>query len=204
MGFGYDVRMDDLEKRVDELANRVQILETQNADLRKRITVAAPVHFVAPEGVHVGEGARVHPTTRLFASDGRDIRIGAKTLIRKNAEMVGPVTIGSGCSFNQGAYIRANVNIGNNVNIGAFSRLVSDTHEVAGPIRRAGQWSFPAITIGSGVFIGVGVTVLGGVTIGDGAVIAAGAVVTQDVPANTMVGGVPAKVIKVLDGHPDF
>ena len=48
---------------------------------------------------------------------------------------------------------------------------------------------------------GANVTVLPGVTIGDGAIIAAGAVVTKDVPPNTIVGGVPAKVMKAVGGN---
>lgn len=55
------------------------------------------------------------------------------------------------------------------------------------------------ISIGEYVFIGTGAIVLPGVNIGAGAVIAAGAVVTKDVPANTMVAGVPARAIKDLD-----
>lgn len=58
---------------------------------------------------------------------------------------------------------------------------------------------FPApIKIGRRVWIGAHATVLPGVTIGDNAVIAAGAVVTKDVPANAVVGGVPAKIIKII------
>jgi acetyltransferase-like isoleucine patch superfamily enzyme len=49
------------------------------------------------------------------------------------------------------------------------------------------------------VWLGANVTILQGVTIGDNAIIAAGAVVTKDVPANAIVGGVPAKVIKMID-----
>jgi acetyltransferase-like isoleucine patch superfamily enzyme len=53
------------------------------------------------------------------------------------------------------------------------------------------------VTIGNDVYIGLGSIILDGVTIGDGAVVAAGAVVTKDVPSYTIVGGVPAKVIKL-------
>ena len=53
-----------------------------------------------------------------------------------------------------------------------------------------------AIHIGKKVWIGSHATILPGVTIGDNAIVAAGAVVTKDVPANTVVGGVPAKIIK--------
>lgn len=59
--------------------------------------------------------------------------------------------------------------------------------------------NFPAaIAIGRNVWVGSHATVLPGVTIGDGAIVAAGAVVTKDVPPMTVVGGVPARIIKKL------
>ena len=54
------------------------------------------------------------------------------------------------------------------------------------------------IRLGKNVWVGSHATILAGVTVGDNAVIAAGAVVAKDVPANTVVGGVPAKVIKTI------
>jgi acetyltransferase-like isoleucine patch superfamily enzyme len=62
---------------------------------------------------------------------------------------------------------------------------------------RRGSSALP-ITVGDDVWIGCGAIIIGGVTIGDGAVVAAGAVVVKDIPANTMVGGVPARLIKHL------
>ena len=59
--------------------------------------------------------------------------------------------------------------------------------------------SYAPIHIGKNVWIGANATVLAGVTIGDGAVVAAGAVVTKDVEPNTIVGGVPATVIKKIE-----
>ena len=60
--------------------------------------------------------------------------------------------------------------------------------------------TYPApITVGRNVWIGSNATILQGVTIGENAVVAAGAVVTRDVPPNTVVGGVPARVIKTFE-----
>ena len=60
--------------------------------------------------------------------------------------------------------------------------------------------TYPApITLGRNVWVGSNATILSGVTIGDNAVVAAGAVVTKDVPADTIVGGVPARPIRRID-----
>ena len=67
----------------------------------------------------------------------------------------------------------------------------SDNHTIIG-----GKEKTAPIKIGNHVWIGARATILKGVKIGDGAVVAAGAVVTRDVPPNTLVGGVPAKIIK--------
>lgn len=90
------------------------------------------------------------------------------------------------------------VRIGSGVNIGHDCVFLTVDHEVGPPERRAGLSMHGPIKIGDGVWIASRVTILPGVTIGAGAVVAAGSVVTSDVPPNTMVGGVPAKVFRKL------
>ena len=88
----------------------------------------------------------------------------------------GGVTIGDGCQ------------IGHNVVFATLNHFIEAE-------KRKMTYSAP-IVLGKNVWIGSNATILQGVTIGDNAVVGAGAVVTKDVPANTVVGGVPAKFIK--------
>ncbi len=89
--------------------------------------------------------------------------------------------------------------IGNNVRLGPGVSLLTEGHPPDAVVRRAGVVFAKPITIGDDVWIGANGLVLGGVTVGDGAVVAAGAVVIRDVSADTVVGGVPTKVLRVLD-----
>lgn len=102
------------------------------------------------------------------------------------------VFINAGCRFQDhgGITIGAGSLIGHNVVLATLN------HEMD-PQRRGDMHPAP-IHIGKGVWIGANATVCPGVTIGDGAVVAAGAVVTRDVPANTVVGGVPARQIRTI------
>ena len=84
--------------------------------------------------------------------------------------------------------------------IGSHVVLATINHGLQ-PSERGHNYPAP-IHIGKRVWIGSHATVLPGVTIGDNAVVAAGAVVNKDVPANTVVGGVPAKQIKALKNAP--
>lgn len=83
------------------------------------------------------------------------------------------ITIGEGCAISHD-----------------FTVMDSDAHELDG------NRNTNPVHIGNHVWIGTRVTILNGVNVGDGAVIAAGSLVTKDVPAGSLVGGVPAKVIK--------
>ncbi|NKG22734.1 acyltransferase [Paeniglutamicibacter terrestris] len=185
--------MPSIEERLAELERKTTELEAELIELRPSKS------WKRPAAATVGSRPRIHPTVVMIASEAKPIVIGENVQIRRGAEIVGPVSIGSGSSFNRDAYIRANVHIGKNCNIGAFCRFISDTHEVGTSDRRAGAGSFPEILIGDGSWIGAGSTILGGVTVGESCIIAAGSLVIKDIPANTMVGGVPAKKIKDLD-----
>ena len=110
----------------------------------------------------------------------------------KNITVGRHVFINSGCCFQD----QGGISIGDDTLIGHQVVLATLNHDLL-PSRRANMFPAP-IVIGKGVWIGAHATVLPGVTIGDHAVVAAGAVVTKDVPANTVVAGVPAKRIKEI------
>lgn len=95
--------------------------------------------------------------------------------------------------------VEAGIKIGSSCDIGPEVKFVTGTHEIGDADRRAGKGKAHPIIVGQGVWIGAGVLVLGGVTVGAGSVIAAGTVLISDVPPNTLVGGVPGKVIKHLN-----
>ncbi len=92
----------------------------------------------------------------------------------------------------------ARVTIGNRVNIGHAVTLLTVDHEIGPRAQRCGRSEVGPIVIERGVWIGANATILPGVTVGESSVVAAGAVVTRDVPPNSVVGGVPAHVIREL------
>lgn len=127
-------------------------------------------------------GKRVDDAFRLFPPFYTDF--GKTITIGKD------VFINSGCHFqDQGGIV-----IGDGSLIGHNVVLATINHDL-NPVNERKNHYAP-ITIGSHVWIGSNATVLPGVTIGDWAVVAAGAVVTKDIPALTVAGGVPAKVLK--------
>ena len=109
-----------------------------------------------------------------------------------NTKIGREVFINMGCTFMD----RGGITIEERVLIGPGTKLITENHPEKPELRRY-VYSRP-IRIKKGAWLGAGVTVLPGVTVGENAMVAAGAVVTKDVPDNTIVGGVPAKVIRKI------
>ncbi|TWF93327.1 hypothetical protein FHU35_15170 [Saccharopolyspora dendranthemae] len=103
------------------------------------------------------------------------------------------VFVNQGCTFMDKGGIR----LGDGVMIAPKVNLITGGHPLRLAERRE-HLVFAPITVEDDVWIGAAATILQGVTIGAGAVVAAGAVVTRDVPARTLVAGVPAQVIKTV------
>lgn len=176
----------------DDLRQQLLQLSKQVAQLLPRASAYVPATTT------VSKTSSIHPTVKFMSSPTGLITIGDRTLISRETEMIGPVAIGAGCRIGLRNFICSQTVIGDNVLIGPYVRIISDTHEIGGPQKRAATNKWLPISIGDGTWIGAGATILGGVTIGAGCIIAAGAVVVKDVPANTSVGGVPARPLRML------
>jgi maltose O-acetyltransferase len=143
--------------------------------IRRRILIAARVD--AAEGVCYCGGGWIYGRGKLVL--GHKTWISPRCIFYTNQD----------CS----------INIGDHCDIGPGVEFVTGSHNIAGSARRAGVGFAEDILVGDGVWVGAGSLILGGVSIGAGSVIAAGAVVTRDIPPNSLAGGIPCKVIRVLD-----
>lgn len=126
----------------------------------------------------VGEGFTLFPP--FYTDFGKNIAIGRN------------VFINSGCHFQD----QGGIAIGDGALIGHNVVLATVNHALEPEKRRRNRYA--PIRIGENVWIGSNATILPGVTLGDWAVVAAGAVVTKDVPPMTVVGGVPARVLRTI------
>ena len=128
----------------------------------------------------IDDGADIQP--RFHCDYGYNIRIGQNAFINYN------------CVFLDCALIE----IGDDLQMGPAVQLYTGTHPLDRRLRVAGWETSGPIRIGDAVWFGGGAIVLPNVTIGDGCVIGAGSVVTRDVPANSVVAGNPARIIRSL------
>ena len=134
------------------------------------------------EGLQLEDDVLVNRAASLKCKAG-PMRLGAGTIVGRNTEIVSL----SGVDVGRGVLVSSNCVI----TAGAYP-----TELTGRSLRSEGAASKGRITIGDDVWIGTGAMILGGITVGPHAIVAAGAVVTADVPASTIVGGVPAKIIR--------
>jgi acetyltransferase-like isoleucine patch superfamily enzyme len=121
----------------------------------------------------------------FYSAYGLDMRVGRRVFINQCCTL----------------YDMGGVDIADQVMIGPNVNIITSGHPLQPTQRRAYVEAKP-IVIEQNVWIATGATILGGVTVGENSVVAAGAVVTKDVPPNSFVAGVPAKVVRLLDESP--
>jgi acetyltransferase-like isoleucine patch superfamily enzyme len=152
----------------------------------------------------IGEGSRIGAHCTIVADQPSSfVKIGARCLIGPFAILMtygGTIHIGNDCSVNPFCvlYGHGGLKIGNGVRIASGAVIIPANHNYSDPdvpIHRQGV-SAVGITIEDDVWVGANVTLLDGVRVGTGSIIAAGAVLTCDVEPFTIVGGVPARLIK--------
>ncbi|GAF63900.1 tetrahydrodipicolinate succinylase [Bacillus sp. TS-2] len=150
---------------------------------------------------YVVENDRRNSAVPLLDLKGINARIEPGAIIRDQVEIGNNAVIMMGASINIGAVIGEGTMIDMNAILGGRATVGKNCHIGAGAVL-AGVIEPPSaqpVIIEDDVLVGANVVVLEGVRVGKGAVLAAGAIVTEDVPPNTVVGGVPARVIKKID-----
>jgi acetyltransferase-like isoleucine patch superfamily enzyme len=168
--------------------------------LRRRLLTVAGWRWETSGMVFFGRRLELQIGRRGTIRFGRFVWIGDGTKIRCHE---GVVEIGDKTVFGQECTVSAyqRVRIGQQCVIADRAMFIDFDHgvtEVERPIRVQGIYKRDTV-VGSNVWVGYGACVLRGVTVGDNAVIGTNAVVTKDVPANAVVGGVPAKVLRLRD-----
>ncbi|MCK4330065.1 N-acetyltransferase [candidate division WOR-3 bacterium] len=145
--------------------------------------------------VKLGKNVRIYDFVNLYGCEiGDNSKIGTFVEIQKNVKVGKNVKISTHTFICEGVTIEDNVFIGHNVTFinDKYPRATTESGE---PQTEA-NWKVIPTLVKKSVSIGSSATILCGVTIGKNAIVGAGAVVTKDVPDNTIVAGVPAKIIK--------
>lgn len=156
--------------------------------------------------VEIDPSAKISPEARINPRGGR-IKIGPRCTIAAGAIVQGNVELGENCSIQTGSILvgsgtaenpSGRIKIGNHVRIAPFVQMIAANHRFADTARSiASQGVEPgSITIEDDVWVAGRVMITANVTVGTGSVLAAGAVVTKNVPPWSVMGGVPAKLIK--------
>ena len=149
------------------------------------------------DDVKLGENVRLSKFINLYGCEiGDETKIGAFVEIQKN------VKIGRRCKISSHTFICEGVTIEDNVFIGHGVMFTNDIYPRAtnpeGKLQTEADWKVEKTVVKRGASIGTGATILPNISIGENAVVGAGSVVTRDVPANTIIAGNPAKVLRLV------
>ena len=161
------------------------------------------VRFLAPLYQHRGKHSVIHRSVRMDTPPYRQFWLGDYSVVESFAcinNAVGDVFIGDHTRIGLHNTIIGPVTIGSHVNLAQGITVTALNHNFEDTNRRIDEQgvSTTPVIIGDDVWIGANAVILPGVHIGNHCVVAAGAVVTKDVPAHSLVAGVPAKIIKQL------
>ena len=151
---------------------------------------------IAPT-VKLGKDVKLSKFINLYGCEiGDETKIGAFVEIQKNA------SVGKRCKISSHTFVCEGVEIQDNVFIGHGVTFINDSYPRAttasGELQTEADWKVERTIIGKGASIGSGSTILSNVTIGENAIVGAGSVVTKNVPANAVVAGNPAKLLRYL------
>jgi acetyltransferase-like isoleucine patch superfamily enzyme len=147
--------------------------------------------------VRLGCNVKLSKFINLYGCEiGDDTKIGAFVEVQKNAK------IGKRCKISSHSFICEGVTVDDNVFIGHGVTFINDSYPRAtaaeGRLQTEADWKVEPTFVKKGASIGSGSTILSRVTIGENAIVGAGSVVVKDVPANAIVAGNPAKVLRYL------
>ena len=151
---------------------------------------------IAPD-VKLGKEVKLSKFINLYGCEvGDNTKIGAFVEIQKNA------TIGKNCKISSHTFVCEGVTIEDEAFIGHSVTFINDSYPRAttggGQMQTEQDWKVERTIVKKGASIGSGSTILANVIIGEKAIVGAGSVVTKDVPANAIVAGNPAKVLRYI------
>lgn len=164
------------------------------------------VRLLAPLYQHRGRGSKIYWSVRMDTPPYRRFSLGKKSVVESYScinNAVGDVMIGDHTRVGIHNTIIGPVTIGSHVNLAQGITVTALNHNFEDTAKRIDEQgvSTKPVVIGDDVWVGANAVILPGVTIGSHVVVAAGAVVTKDVPSHTLVAGIPAKVIRTVNGE---
>jgi len=151
---------------------------------------------VAPD-VKLGREVKLSKFINLYGCEiGDETKVGSFVEVQKNAK------IGQRCKISSHTFICEGVTIEDHVFIGHNVTFINDSYPRAttpgGTLQTEKNWKVEPTLVKKGASIGSGSTILSKVTVGENAIVGAGSVVTRDVPANAIVAGNPARLLRKL------